>query len=127
MFPALRGHLLLGRGRPGARELVFRTIRGGPRTKDNVRLRILRPVLSRAEELLEQRRQASLPPGIAPHSLRHTFASLLFAIGEDPVSVMRQLGHTDPAFTLRVYAHSMSGGTDERGRLRAHRRGRRQA
>jgi integrase len=42
-------------------------------------------------------------PGITPHSLRHTFTSLLFAIGEDPVSVMRQLGHIDPAFTLRAY------------------------
>jgi len=40
------------------------------------------------------------------------------AIGEDPVSAMRQLGHTDPAFTLRVYAHSMGGGPDERQRLR---------
>lgn len=93
-------------------------MRGGPRTKDNVRLRILRPVLARAEDLLEERGQASLMPGIGPHSLRHTFASMLFAIGEDPMSVMRQLGHTDPAFTLRVYAHSMVGGPEERERLR---------
>jgi len=28
-------------------------------------------------------------------------------IGEDPAFVMSQLGHTDPAFTLRVYAHAM--------------------
>jgi integrase len=122
MLPALRGHLLVHRdrsGRPGARELVFRTSRGGPRTKDNVRLRILRPVLAHAEELLEARSQASLPPGITPHSFRHTFTSLLFAIGEDPVSVMRQLGHTDPAFTLRAYAHSMSRDAGERERLRA--------
>lgn len=121
MLPALRAHLLRYRDRSsrrGARELVFRTIRGGPRTKDNVRLRILRPALRCAEDLLEERGQASLPPGISPHSLRHTFASLLFAIGEDPISVMRQLGHTDPAFTLRVYAHSMGGGPVERRRLR---------
>jgi integrase len=122
MLPALRGHLLLHRdrrGRSGARELVFTTGRGGPRTKDNVRLRVLRPALARAEELIEARVQASLPPGIAPHSLRHTFTSLLFGIGEDPVSVMRQLGHTDPAFTLRSYAHSMSRAAGERERLRA--------
>jgi integrase len=122
MFPALRGHLLHHRDRRGglgARDLVFTTSRGGPRTKDNVRLRILLPVLARAEELLEARGQASLPLGITPHSLRHTFTSLLFAIGEDPVSVMRQLGHTDPAFTLRAYAHSMSRDGDERERLRA--------
>jgi hypothetical protein len=76
------------------------------------------PVLARAGERLEARNQASLSPGITPHSLRHTFTSLLFAIGEDPVSVMRQLGHTDSAFTLRVYAHSMNGGTGERERLK---------
>lgn len=96
----------------------FMTSRGGPRTEDNVRLRILPPVLARAEGLPEARGEASLPPRISPHSLRHTFASLLFAIGEDPVSVMRLLGHTDPAFTLRVYAHSTDGGADECERLR---------
>jgi integrase len=122
MLSALRDCLVLyrdRRGGPGARELVFTTSRGGPRTKDNVRLRILRPVLARAEELLDARGHASMPPGLTPHSLRHTFISLLFAIGEDPVSVMRQLGHTDPAFTLRAYAHSMSRDADERERLRA--------
>jgi len=31
---------------------------------------------------------------------------------------MRQLVHTDSAFTLRVYAHSMSGGAGERERLK---------
>src|SRR6202000_1831307 len=120
MLPALRDCLLLHRDRrdrPGSRELVFMTSRGGARTKDNVRLRILRPVLVRAEELIEARGQASLPPGITPHSLRHTFTSLLFAIGEDPVSVMRQLGHTDPAFTLRPAAPSRSGAAGERERL----------
>ena len=72
------------------------------RGKDNVRLRVLAPVLVRAGQGLEARGAASLPLGLTPHSLRHTFASLLFAIREDPVSVMRQLGHTDPAVTLRA-------------------------
>jgi integrase len=122
MLPALKGHLLRHRARRGpvfGADLVFTTLRGGPRTKDNIRLRILRPVLARARVLLDERGETSLPAGISPHSLRHTFASLLFAIGEDPVSVMRQLGHTDPAFTLRVYAHTMSRERDERERLRA--------
>jgi len=51
--------------------------------------------------------------------LRHTFASLLFAVGEDPPSVTYQLGHTDPAFTLRVYAHAMRADPRDRARLRA--------
>jgi integrase len=33
---------------------------------------------------------------IATHKLRHTFASVLIACGEDPISLMRQIGHTDP-------------------------------
>ena len=32
---------------------------------------------------------------------------------------MQQLGHTDPAFTLRAYAHSMSRDAGERERLGA--------
>jgi integrase len=43
--------------------------------------------------------------GVTCHSLRHTFASILIAQGRDPVFVSRQLGHANPATTLRVYAH----------------------
>ena len=32
---------------------------------------------------------------------------------------MQQLGHTDPAFTLRVHAHTMRRSEDERERLKA--------
>ena len=41
------------------------------------------------------------------------------AIGKDPTYVMQQLGHTDPAFTLRVYAHTMRRSDVERERLKA--------
>ena len=57
--------------------------------------------------------------GITPHSLRHTFASLLIAKGEDQAYCMGQLGHTDPGFTLRVYTHQMRRRDGERDRLRA--------
>lgn len=39
------------------------------------------------------------------HSLRHTFASAVIAGGADHGHVARLLGHTDPAFTYRVYVH----------------------
>jgi hypothetical protein len=32
---------------------------------------------------------------------------------------MQQLGHTDPAFTLRVYSHTMQRSDEERERLKA--------
>jgi hypothetical protein len=43
----------------------------------------------------------------------------VIAVGEDPAYVMGQLGHTDPAFTLRLYAPAMHRPGDERERLRA--------
>jgi integrase len=56
---------------------------------------------------------------VTPHKLRHTFASILVALGRDPSYVMAQLGHTDPGFTLRVYAHAMRFSDDERAHLKA--------
>ena len=53
------------------------------------------------------------------HKLRHTFASILYVRGDDPAYVMAQLGHTDPGFTLRVYAHAMRRDEDDKERLRA--------
>ena len=41
------------------------------------------------------------------HVLRHTYASVLLAAGESIVTVSERLGHSDPAFTLKVYAHMM--------------------
>jgi hypothetical protein len=40
-------------------------------------------------------------------------------IGEDPLFVMSQLGNTDPAFTLRVYAHAMRRDEGDKERLEA--------
>ena len=58
------------------------------------------PVLDRADELLADPGQHPLPRGVTPHKLRHTYASVLIALGRDPRYVMEQLGHTDPKFTL---------------------------
>jgi hypothetical protein len=80
---------------------------------------VLKPALTRADELLAERGQHPLPHGVTPHKLRHTFASILIALGRDPKYVMEQLGHTDPKFTLRIYAHVMRFSEDERARVKA--------
>ena len=49
--------------------------------------------------------RSSVGQAHAERQLRHTFASLLVALGTDPGAVMDQLGHEDAAFTLRVYRH----------------------
>lgn len=45
-------------------------------------------------------------PGIHPHKLRHTFASIAITSGADVASVSEALGHSDKATTLRMYTHS---------------------
>jgi integrase len=43
---------------------------------------------------------------LSSHTFRHSFASLLIVgLKLDPVSVAAQLGHSNPATTLRFYAH----------------------
>jgi integrase len=67
-------------------------------------------------------RRGGLPPlpnKLTPHSLRRTFCSLLYALGEDPGVVMDEMGHTDPGLALRVYRQSMRRGEDEKAALRA--------
>jgi integrase len=39
------------------------------------------------------------------HALRHHYASLLIHDGVSPRTLAEYLGHDDPGFTLRVYAH----------------------
>lgn len=120
LLPVLRDELAAHKARAyrsGPDDLVFPTGTGGIRDRDNLRNRILAAALDRADDLLERRGQMPLPKGLTPHKLRHTFASVLVACGEDPASVMAQLGHTDPKFTLRVYTHVMRRDPSERRRL----------
>lgn len=44
---------------------------------------------------------------VTPHSLRRLYASLRFALGDDPVYVAAQLGHTDPGFSMKIYASAV--------------------
>lgn len=44
-------------------------------------------------------------PKLRLHDLRHTYATLLIAHGEDVASVAAQLGHAGPDITLKVYTH----------------------
>jgi integrase len=121
LLPILRDEFAAHKARAyrtGPDDLVFPTGTGGLRDKDNLRNRILAAAVERADRLLQKRRQTPLPKGLTPHKLRHTFASILVACGEDPASVMAQLGHTDPKFTLRVYTHIMRRDPAERQRLK---------
>ena len=49
------------------------------------------------------------------HALRHFYASVLIDAGESVKAVAEYLGHADPGFTLRVYAHLFPS-SEERAR-----------
>lgn len=49
-------------------------------------------------------RDAELPAGATPHSLRHSFATHLMEAGIDPRTIQTLLGHRDPKST-EVYLH----------------------
>jgi integrase len=98
---------------------VFLTAAGTARSRHNLRQDVIDAAVAHAHRLVEERGAQPLPLGITPHKLRHTFASILVAIGKDPTYVMQQLGHTDPAFTLCAYAHTMRRSEEERERLKA--------
>jgi integrase len=119
----LPGHLLASHRAasraPDREGLVFPNLAGGMRDTGNLRSRVLDPVLIETERILLETDRPPLPGRITPHKLRHAFASILIGCGEDPAWVMGQLGHTDPRFTLRVYAHPLVGDADGRRRLRA--------
>lgn len=135
MRGALRDELLSLRGRwqdTPQDAYVFATREGGRLSDDNFRARVLgRPAtvvdgedvkgkgaVGRANERLEGKGLPPLPR-LTPHSLRRTFCSLLYALGEDPGVVMDEMGHTDPALALRVYRQAMRRGDDEKAELRA--------
>jgi len=44
-------------------------------------------------------------PDIRFHDLRHTHATLLLALGENPRVVQERLGHSTASLTLQVYSH----------------------
>jgi len=98
---------------------VFGTTKGGQQSASNVRTRVLAAAVRRANDNLAEAEENPLPDHLTPHSLRRTFASVLYAIGRQPPEVMVEMGHTDPSLALRIYAHAMRLDGAEKGRLHA--------
>lgn len=94
----------------GELDLVFPNGAGNPESHSNLLARGFYPAL----------RRAGLRK-IRFHDLRHTFASLMLANGEDIVRVSRLLGHASPTITLNVYSHLLPrehyGSTDRLAQL----------
>ncbi len=118
---ALRDELLSLRGRhqdASQSGYVFATLSGGRLSADNFRSRVLRAAVKLTDDRLQADGLPPLPERLTPHSLRRTFCSLLYALGETPPVVMVEMGHADPALALKVYAQAMRRGEDEQAQLR---------
>jgi integrase len=119
---ALRDELLTVRAKLNGIDqdaFVFATRRGGRPTGEKIRSRVLSACVKNANADLARRDLPPLPEKLTPHSLLRTFASLLYALGEDAPVVMAEMGHTDPALALRIYAQAMRRGQEERATLAA--------
>jgi integrase len=122
ILPALRDELAAYKAQapntaPDA--FVFPSATGTRRLGENIRPHVLGKAVQAANKALTEAGQVPLPDGLTPHKLRHTYASILVALGVDPGAVMDQIGHSDPGFTLRVYRHGMRRDPAAKQRLRA--------
>lgn len=121
LLPALRDDLAGHRARtPHSKQsdFVFATTTGNAHGATNIRRRVLARAVELASERLIEEGAAPLPH-LTPHSLRRTFASVLFALGYSPPAVQEAMGHTDPKLTLRIYARAMRRTPEEALALRA--------
>jgi integrase len=93
---------------------VFCTRTGGSLCKKNV-LRAFRAVVKKINVQMsevgkpeaEDRSREAIPARLRFHDLRHSVASMLLSKGASLRAVSQRLGHSNPAMTLRVYAHCM--------------------
>jgi integrase len=101
----------------GLDDLVFPTMKGRPRDRSNSRGR-LRTILKRANAA---RAKQELPPiaHLTNHTLRRTFASLMYEAGAQPTDVMAQMGHKSSKLALEVYAKRMNRERDTGARMDA--------
>ena len=92
--------------RPGAKstEPAFPTLTGGRRDKDNIRNRVVTPIVARANDAREAAGLPLIGVAVTPHTLRRTYISLMLAAGAEVPYVQAQVGHTDPKVTLEIYA-----------------------
>jgi len=84
----------LKKGQNEAPEWIFATSVGTPADMYNIKQRYFKTVLKKAGLR-----------SIRFHDLRHTYASLLLSKGEPVLYVSNQLGHSNPQFTMKIYAH----------------------
>ncbi|HET7306001.1 MAG TPA: tyrosine-type recombinase/integrase, partial [Segeticoccus sp.] len=74
-------------------DLLFGSERGGPLRVRNMR-----------RDWFDAAAVAAGVPGLTPHELRHTAASMAVSAGASVLALQRMLGHDKPSTTLDVYS-----------------------
>lgn len=110
-------------GKPGGKPHSCRLLFRWPADDEHVKARsysetVWTPALVRAGIIAEPKKDTrgrtryatSRREGI--HQLRHYYASVMLAGGVSVKELAEYLGHADPAFTLRVYAHLLPSSHD---------------
>jgi integrase len=87
---------------------VFPTVKGTRLERNAARRRVLYKAIEEANIDLATAELPQIPSGATFHSLRRSYASLLFEAGADPAYLKRQIGHRSAALTLEVYAQAGS-------------------
>jgi integrase len=85
---------------------IFPNRNGQRQSVSNVERR-MKTAIRRANVRLDGLGIRPIDEAATPHSLRRLYASLRFALGDDPVYVAAQLGHTEPGFSMKVYASAV--------------------
>ncbi|HYI79589.1 MAG TPA: tyrosine-type recombinase/integrase [Thermoleophilaceae bacterium] len=93
----LRVHLA-GHADQDSTALVFTNKTGGVVEPNNLRRRVLKPLVEEANA-----------PWAGFHTFRHTFASIHLSEGTNLLQLSRALGHHSAAFTLTRYTHLLPG------------------
>jgi len=121
VLPVLRDELgrWLAMNRLGPDGLLFATASGNKWSESNVNHRVVCRAVGAANERLVAAGQRPMPR-LTPKSLRATFASLLYTLGEPKPSILEQMGHSSEDVTLRHYAKAWEPGDGNRLRAFVH-------
>jgi integrase len=88
--------------------LVFPTSTGRRRDRSNVLRDIVRPAVTAANVRLAAEGLQPIDVGVTNHTMRRTFASLLYEADASPREVVSQMGHTRADLALEIYAKKMN-------------------
>jgi integrase len=92
------------RARTAPTDPAFPARTGGRRDKDNVRERVVTPMVKRANQKREAGGLPLIGVVVTPHTLRRTYISLMLSAGAEVPYVQAQVGHADAKVTLEIYA-----------------------